>query len=108
MAEAKAEIVPSFKKKKSKAENLFIRLEKYRDEITLFTKDFNVPADNNGAERDIRNVKVKGKVSGCFRTQCGADDYAKTASVIGTAVKMGKSVVDTVRGVFNGKRVATE
>ena len=107
LAAAKAEIVPSKTKKKSKPENLFIRLEKYRNEIMLFSKDFSVPADNNQAERDIRNVKVKGKVSGGFRTQDGADEFAKTATVIGTAVKMGKSVVETVRGLFAGVQLVT-
>ena len=46
---AKNEIVPSSQRKKSKTENLLIRLEQYRVEITRFTNDFNVPFDNNQA-----------------------------------------------------------
>jgi transposase len=99
---AKSEITPSITRKKSKAENLLIRLEEYRAEITRFTNDFDVPFDNNQAERDIRNVKVKQKVSGCFRTEKGAEDYTNTSSVIGTAVKFGQSVVNVVKHLFAG------
>jgi transposase len=100
---ARLEIVPSATRKKSKAENLLIRLEQYRTEINRFTENFDVPFDNNQAERDIRNVKVKQKVSGGFRTDEGASDYAKTMSVIGTTVKFGQSVVGVVRGLFDGQ-----
>jgi len=102
---AKNEITPSITRKKTKAENLLIRLEKYRTEITRFTNDFDVPFDNNQAERDIRNIKVKQKVSSGFRTEDGADDFAKTSSVIGTAVKFGKSVFGTVLDIFNGRMI---
>jgi transposase len=104
LAKAKEEIVPSKTRKKSKAENLLVRLEEYRAEITRFTENFEVPFDNNQAERDIRNVKVKQKVSGGFRTEDGAEDFAKTSSVIGTAVKFGQSVYGTVRGLFEGQK----
>ena len=104
LSSAKAEIVPSALRKKSKAENLLIRLEEYRTEITRFTNDFDVPFDNNQAERDIRNIKVKQKVSGSFRTDDGAEDYAKTASVVGTVVKFGQSVFGAVKGLFDGSK----
>jgi transposase len=87
LAKAKEEIVSSTTRKKSKAENLLVRLEEYRVEITRFTENFEVPFDNNQAERDIRNVKIKQKVSGGFRTEDGAADYAKTSSFIGTVIK---------------------
>jgi len=103
---ARLEIVPSTTRKKSKAENLLIRFEEYRTEINRFTENFDVPFDNNQAERDVRNVKVKQKVSGSFRTDDGAEDYAKTMSVIGTAVKLGQSVVSVVRGLFHGNSAA--
>ena len=90
---AKATTPISETRKKSKAENLIKRLEEYYTEIILFSIDFDVPFDNNQAERDIRNLKVKQKVSGCFRTEDGAKEYTNTASVIGTAVKCKQSVL---------------
>ena len=100
LAQAREEIPPSTTRKKSKAENLLKRLCEYHAEITRFTSDFHVPFDNNQAERDVRNVKVKQKVSGCFRTQEGAEDFARASSVIGTAVKFGQSVFGSVRKLF--------
>jgi transposase len=100
---AESEIIKSTTRKKSKAENLLTRLEQYRTEVTRFTDNFDVPFDNNQAERDVRNVKVKQKVSGGFRTTDGARDYAGTASIIGTAVKHGFSVVHAVRNLFDGR-----
>ena len=103
IAAAKQGTVPSAERKKTKAENLLTRLEKYKSEIMRFTEDFNIPFDNNQAERDIRNVKVKQKVSGGFCTEDGAKDFANTSSVIGTVVKLGKSVIGAIRGLFDGK-----
>jgi len=108
LSDAKSEVSPSTKRKKSKAENLLIRLDEYRTEITRFTNDFNVPFDNNQAERDIRNIKVKQKVSGGFRTDEGAKDYAQTVSVIGTVVKFGQSVVGAVKSLFDNANPLSE
>ena len=53
-------------------EQAFIkRLNKHRQSIFTFLTDPNVPPDNNASERAIRNVKVKGKVSGQFRNKEG-------------------------------------
>jgi hypothetical protein len=66
----------------------------------LFISNFAVPFDNNLAERDIRNVKCKQKVSGGFRSDEGVINFAKTSSIVGTAIKQGKSVFDTIKSVF--------
>jgi transposase len=70
------------------------RLQKHRQSIFTFLLFPNVPPDNNGSERAIRNVKVKTKVSGQFRNTegKGADRFARIRSIIDTTVKNGQDV----------------
>ena len=90
------------KPKRGKVLCLIDRLEKYKGQVCLFLEKFSVPFDNNQAERDIRNIKVKTKVSGCFRSFDGAIEYLDIMSYIGTAHKQGinsfKAVLAAVCG----------
>lgn len=90
------------RKKKGKILALVERLDNYKASVCLFIRNFNVPFDNNQAERDIRMIKVKTKVSGCFRTEEGARDYLKIMSYIGTAHKQGHNAYDAIRKAFSG------
>lgn len=56
------------RKATGKVRALVERLSEYKESICLFTRNFIVPFDNNQAERDIRMVKVKTKISSCYRT----------------------------------------
>lgn len=83
--------------------NLATRLRKLRDETLSFLWNVNIPFTNNQAERDIRMVKVKTKVSGCFRSAIGADAFASIRSYISTAAKNGVDAFKALVQAFEGK-----
>ena len=66
-------------------------IAKHRDHIFTFLTNPAVPPTNNDSEKALRPAKTKLKVSGCFRTESGAENYATVASVIQTAVKNGQN-----------------
>ena len=69
-------------------------LRKLRDSILLFLYHPKIPPDNNGSERSIRNIKVKQKISGQFKSTEGARIYAINRSVIDTIIKSNQNVLD--------------
>ena len=73
----------------------YLRLPSIKHEKNVFTFLFHdkVPPDNNASERAIRNVKVKQKVSGQFKTENGAQFYAVIRSVTDTCIKNGQNVL---------------
>lgn len=72
------------------------RLIKHLDSLTTFLHHTHVPPDNNGSERAIRNIKVKQKVSGQFKTEKGADTFAILRSVVDTLIKRDKNVFQSL------------
>ena len=90
------------RKKKGKVRALIERLDNLKDDICRFSTDFAVPFDNNQAERDIRMVKTKTKVSGCFRSVEGAKSYLKIMSYIGTAKKHGMNAYTAILNALSG------
>jgi transposase len=77
-------------------------LEAKREEVLLFMQDFTVPFDNNQAERDLRMLKVKQKISGCFRTERGAAEFCRLRGYVSTMKKQGHSVMETIKSLFAG------
>lgn len=80
-------LLEPIKKKHPLALSLQNRLIKHRQHIFTFLYNQQVPPDNNGSERAIRNVKVKQKISGQFKSFTGAETFAILRSVIDTAIK---------------------
>jgi transposase len=69
------------------------KLKKHKEFILYFLQNPKVPPDNNGSERAIRNIKVKQKISGQFKSLEGADIFAIIRSVIDTTIKSGQNVL---------------
>ena len=88
--------------RRSPAQNLVDRLIRDKEAALRFVSDPGVPFDNNLAERDLRMMKVKQKVSGCFRSEGGAHAFLSVRSYISTLRKQELDVLDALIAVFEG------
>jgi transposase-like protein len=82
---------------------LLRRLKKYKNEHLRFLSDFQVPFDNNLAERDFRMIKSKRKVSGCFRGNEGGSVFANIKSYTSTLRKNSQNIFEGIKSAFLGK-----
>jgi hypothetical protein len=77
------------------------RLESYKEAYILFLRNYAAPFTNNQAERDLRSLKTKQKVSGCFRSYAGARTFVRLKSYILTAKRKLRCVLASIAELFS-------
>ena len=103
------EQLPTFSVKKGRGRrarrtghNLLLRLKNNREDVLRFLTDPLVPFTNNQAERDLRMMKCKQKVSGGFRTTKGAEIFARIRGFISTTRKQGRNIFESIQQIVRG------
>jgi transposase len=91
------------RKAKNKSLRLIETLQQKKEQTLRFLYDPKVPFDNNLAERDLRMIKVKQKISGCFRTVKGAKTFCRIRGYISTVKKQGYNVLDAIVLALNNQ-----
>jgi transposase len=86
--------------KQTKPLNLLARLAEQRARVLLFAYRFEVPFDNNQAERDIRQAFVQQKISGTFRSQAGASYWCRIRGYLSTMQKQGQNLLLALLATF--------
>ena len=91
--------------KQSIAFNLLRRLRQHGDAVLLFIRDLSVPFTNNLGERAVRMPKVKQKISGCFRTLDGAENFCVIRSCLDTLRKQGHGMLHVLQRAFTDDHI---
>jgi len=83
--------------------NLLLRLQNFQSDVLRFLDSVDVPFTNNQAERDLRMMKCKQKISGGFRSAEGAVDFTCIRSVFSTARKQNFDLLQMLSDIFSGQ-----
>jgi transposase len=86
--------------KRRPGHNLLLRLWNHSEDVLRFLHDPAVPFTNNCAEQALRMIKVKQKISGCFRTYRWAQHFLEIRTYLASAQKQGFNVLDALTSVF--------
>lgn len=92
--------------KNSQGRNLLNRLKKYQAGIMEYAFRAGIPFTNNQAERDIRCVKIKQKISNSFRSQTGASNYARIQGFVSTVKKQEMNIFAEIVNVFDNQNIS--
>ena len=88
---------------------LFVAAKKVdRDKVLSFSTNFNVPFTNNLAERDLRMIKVKEKISGTFASFRGGEIFARIRGYISTLKKNKRPVLEELRNTLDRRAWASD
>ena len=87
----------------SKGKNLLDRLVEHKEGTLMFFMNLLVPFTNNLAEQDLRMLKVKEKISGCFASFKGAEMFNRIRGFISTMKKNNRPVLEELRNVLRGE-----
>jgi transposase len=90
---------------KSDAHNVWERLSAYESAVLLFAQNGDVSFTNNRAERDLRTVKVKQKVCGCFRKEFYGKAYCRISSYIQTMANKGHNALIAIQMALPNKSI---
>lgn len=85
------------RKRRRIGENLLIRLRDFKEDVLRFLTNSAVPFTNNLAERDVRMMKVRQKISGGFRTMAGAETFCRIRGFISTVGKQNRNILEAIQ-----------
>jgi len=92
------------RRKRRIGHNLLVRLRDFKQDTLRFIYKKEVPFTNNQAERDIRMMKVKQKISGCFRSEKGAVVFCRIRSFLSTLRKQEMNALDSIKRVLKNEQ----
>lgn len=92
--------------KRRKGHNLVLRLLAHKAEVLSCLSNPAVPFSNNQAERDLRMVKVRQKISGCFRSIEGAEGFCIARGFLSTVRKQGRNIIEAIEQLYLPQQAA--